>query len=81
MCRTWSPQWKTEDIPWPLILVFTDKSAETGEGGGEEKPMGSGHSEKKHQWEVFVLGRGANVKWLFWEETPMGGGYPRKRNQ
>lgn len=43
--------------------------------------MRSSHPEKKSQWEVFVLGRGANGKWLFWEEMPMGSDCPRERNQ
>lgn len=42
----------------------------------EEKSTGSGHPEKKSQWEVVVLGRGTNEKWPSWEEEPMVIGYP-----
>lgn len=39
----------------------------------EEMPMGGG---ERNQWEGVVLGRGANEKWLFWEEKPMESGHP-----
>lgn len=46
-----------------------------------EEPMGSGYPGERSQWEVVVLGRGANEKWSSQEEEPMVNGCPGKSTQ